>query len=250
MPRTILLKIRPDLPSHARRRALIGIGSMAVVHAPDPAPAEIINGLGGVRAACRAAGLGIDTVYRLLKISGGTIASYQKLATSAGFRVQIIEGKGAKWKTLHLSRDMTWQTPPEIWQAVLDRLGIDRFDIDPCSPGPSSRIPCADRFTEVEDGLSRSWGQPGSVAWVNPPYGRALSVWVDKMITEAARGVTVIALVPARTGTQWWHRAIESGGRPEFLRGRVKFIGKDGTPGDAAPFDSALIWWRSPADFS
>ena len=63
------------------------------------------------------------------------------------------------------------------------------------------------------------------------------------MIREAAAGVKVIALVPARTGTNWWHRAIAGGGKPEFLRGRLRFIGKDGTPGAAAPFDSALIWF-------
>lgn len=155
----------------------------------------------------------------------------------------ISEGKSAAWKALHSSQDMTWQTPPEIWQGVLERLGLDRFDLDPCSPGADSPIPCAHRYTFTDDGLSRTWGQPGATAWVNPPYGRALGEWVDKMIEEGSRGVKVIALVPARTGTKWWHRAVDSGGKPEFLRGRLRFIGKDGLPGDAAPFDSALIWW-------
>jgi hypothetical protein len=63
------------------------------------------------------------------------------------------------------------------------------------------------------------------------------------MIAEAERGVRVIALVPARTGTGWWHRALDAGGRPEFLKGRLRFLGKDGAPGDAAPFDSALMWF-------
>ena len=173
-PRAIILKLRPDLPAHARRRALIGIGSMAVVHVPDPSPAKIIDGLGGVRAAGRAAGLGMDTVYRLLQIGGGTIASYQKLAEAADFRVRITDGKSARWKALHASQDMAWQTPPEIWQGVLERLGLDRFDLDPCSPGADSPIPCAERYTFTDDGLSRTWGQPGATAWVNPPYGRAL----------------------------------------------------------------------------
>ena len=246
MSRTITLKIRPDLPpGHTRRRALSGIGSMAVVHAPEPSPAVIVEALGGIRAAAGAAGLGVDTVYRLLQPGGGTIASYRKLALAAGFRVRITEGKSERWKALHSSQNMCWQTPPEVWQGVLGRLGIDRFDLDPCSPGGNGPgvIPCADRYTVADDGLVRSWGEAGAVVWVNPPYGRALAMWVDKMIMEAARGVKVIALVPARTGTKWWHRAIEGGGKPEFLRGRVRFIGRDGVPGAAAPFDSALIWW-------
>jgi len=243
MSRTITLKLLPDLPVHTRRRALCGIGSMAAVHVPSPTPGQIIEGLGGIRAACRAAALGVDTVYRLSN-GGGTIASYQKLANAAGFRVQIVEGKSARWKALHSSVDITWQTPPEIWQSVLNRLGIVQFDLDPCSPGDCPwGIPCADRFTQADDGLSRSWGAPGAVVWVNPPYGRALTLWIDKIIAEAARGVRVIALVPARTGTGWWHRALDAGGKPEFLRGRLRFLGKDGVPGDAAPFDSALLWF-------
>jgi len=243
MSRTITLKILPDLPRHTRRRVLSGIGSMASVHAPMPTPGQIIEGLGGIRAACRAAALGVDTVYRLSS-GGGTIASYTKLAHAAGFRVQIVEGKSAKWKALHSSVDITWQTPPEIWQAVLDRLGISQFDLDPCSPSDcTGAIPCADRFTQADDGLFRSWGARGDVVWVNPPYGRALTDWIDKMITESARGVRVIALVPARTGTGWWHRSIVAGGKPEFLKGRLRFLGKDGVPGDPAPFDSALLWF-------
>lgn len=242
MSRTIILKTRPNLPPHTRRRALIGIGSLASLEASYPSPAKIIDGLGGIRAACRAAGMGMDTAYRLLTVGGGTIASFRKLAEAAGLRVQIREGKSERWKALHSSQDMAWQTPPEIWQGVLDRLGIDEFSLDPCSPGPSSPIPCRDRFTQDDDGLSRSWGEAGAVVWVNPPYGRALGSWIDKMIMEAA-AVKVIALVPARTGARWWHRAVDGGGKPEFLRGRVRFLGKDGTPGAAAPFDSALIWF-------
>lgn len=63
MPRTIALKIRSDLLSHTRRRALAGIGSMASLEPPEPSPSQIIEAVGGVRAAGRAAGLGLDTVY-------------------------------------------------------------------------------------------------------------------------------------------------------------------------------------------
>lgn len=244
MTRAITLKIRPNLAAHTRRRALSGIGSMVAVHAPNPSPAQIVDALGGIRAACRASGIGFDTVYRLLQYGGGTIASYKKLAEAADFRVVLTEGKSARWKTLHASKDMTWQTPPEVWQNVLSRLGIQQFDLDPCSPDDGQRsIPCVNRYALADDGLSRSWGDSGSVVWVNPPYGKALSLWIDKMVAEAILGVKVIALVPARTGTNWWHKALEGGGKPEFLRGRLRFVGQDGKAGNAAPFDSALIWW-------
>ena len=42
----------------------------------------------------------------------------------------ITEGKSARWKVLHSSEDVTWQTPPEVWQGVLDRFGLKQFDLD------------------------------------------------------------------------------------------------------------------------
>lgn len=242
MARTITLKLKAGVRPHSRRRALAGIGSLSVVQPPVPTPAEIVDALGGIRATCRATQLGTDTLYRL-QSGGGTLSSYGKLAAAVGMRVRIVEGKSARWKTLHASRDICWQTPPQIWQGALARLGIPQFDLDPCSPGPSSPIPCAERYTVADDGLSRSWGPAGSVAWVNPPYDRTLlPAWIDKMMTEAANGVLVVALVPARTGTTWWHRLLSAGARPEYLRGRVRFLAADGQEGAPAPFDSALIW--------
>ena len=158
MTRTVTLKILPDLPSHTRRRALAGIGGIAAVHSPDPHPARIIGGLGGIRAASRAAKIGLDTLYRL-SCGGGTIASYKKLAQAAGFRVLITEGKSERWKVLHSSEDMTWQTPPEIWQSVLNRLGISQFDLDPCSPGDG---PGVEARRSKRDGDYRVAGQRNS----------------------------------------------------------------------------------------
>ena len=62
------------------------------------------------------------------------------------------------------------------------------------------------------------------------------------MIGEAGRDEvkTITGLVPARTGTKWWHRAVDSGARVEFLRGRVRFW-REGREGEAAPFDSAVL---------
>lgn len=242
MARTITLKLKTGIRPYTRRRALAGIGSMSVVQPPVPAPAQMIEALGGIRATCRATCLGMDTLYRL-QSGGGTLSSYGKLAAAVGMQVRIIEGKSPHWKTLHASQNIYWQTPPQIWQGVLARLGIPQFDLDPCSPGPSSLIPCVKRYTVADDGLSRPWGPAGSVAWVNPPYHRTLlPAWIDKMIAEAAKGVRVVALIPARTGATWWHRVLNAGGKPEYLRGRVRFLAADGQAGAPAPFDSALLW--------
>jgi hypothetical protein len=55
---------------------------------------------------------------------------------------------------------------------------------------------------------------------------------------ESGRAELVIALLPARTDTLWWHTSIMAG-EVFFLRGRLKF----GDGQTSAPFPSALVGW-------
>jgi site-specific DNA-methyltransferase (adenine-specific) len=74
---------------------------------------------------------------------------------------------------------------------------------------------------------------------MNPPYGRDLGKWVKKAADEAKRGATVVALLPARTDTKWFHDHIYK--KPyvqiEFLKGRLKF----GSSKNSAPFPSMIV---------
>ena len=77
----------------------------------------------------------------------------------------------------------------------------------------------------------------------SPPYGRGIGDWMAKAAAEAAAGRArpVIALVPARTDTEWWHRSVVAAGASvTMFKGRLAFGGEGGT---AAPFPSALIMW-------
>jgi hypothetical protein len=93
-------------------------------------------------------------------------------------------------------------------------------------------------LTVDDDGLSVPWrGQ----VFVNPPYGRALKLWVRKCAGEAAAGAVVIGLVPARPDTRWWHDHIAGHADVFMLRGRLQF--DDG--GQSAPFPSAVVVWSA-----
>ena len=125
---------------------------------------------------------------------------------------------------------------------MLDRLyaALGTFDLDPCSPTADRRTaPVRARMylTKDDDGLALPWR--GKV-FVNPPYGRTLRQWVSKAQAEvtAHRAALVVALVPARTETLWWHSHIAGAADAFMLRGRLSF--GNGTP---APFPSALILW-------
>ncbi|MFA7496667.1 MAG: DNA N-6-adenine-methyltransferase [Acidithiobacillus sp.] len=141
---------------------------------------------------------------------------------------------------LFSSKSAEWYTPPQIIQEVLTALGRDQFDLDPASPRRDGPIPAKVRFTQAEDGLIQPWF---GVVWLNPPYGRNLSQWIQKTIHEVQAGhvLQVILLVPVRSDTQWWWALREAGGQIEHLRGRVRFLRADGTVGTASPFPSALI---------
>lgn len=74
--------------------------------------------------------------------------------------------------------------------------------------------------------------------YMNPPYGRALPKWVEKLCAEFGAGhiTEAIALLPSRTDTRWF-RSLRNYPRC-FLHGRVKFKGFQ----YSAPFPSMLIY--------
>jgi hypothetical protein len=77
--------------------------------------------------------------------------------------------------------------------------------------------------------------------FLNPPYGREIAQWVAKAREEheAEHARLIIALVPARTDTQWWHNDVAGAAHVWLLRGRLAF-GDGSAP---APFPSAVVAW-------
>lgn len=125
-----------------------------------------------------------------------------------------------------------WYTPPHLFDA-LDML----FDLDPASPGESivPWVPAIAHFTRSQDGLKQPW--EGRV-WLNPPYGPVGKRFVDRMIVHA----NGIMLLPVRTETRIFQRAMASADDFCFLRDRLHFIRADGFQGRAG-FASALFAW-------
>jgi len=94
-----------------------------------------------------------------------------------------------------------WYSPRRVVDAASVALG-DRIDLDPCAEFARS-IPATHHYTQTDDGLAREW--IGHV-YLNPPYGRAVLQWTRKLRTEFAEGrvTAAVALLPARTDTDWW----------------------------------------------
>ena len=109
----------------------------------------------------------------------------------------------------------SWATP----QKLFDKLNsIFNFDIDVCAAADTAK--CEKFYTAEDSCLNKDWG--GQVCFMNPPYGRSISVFIKKAYEESLKGATVVCLLPARTDTAYFHDFCTKGDI-EFLRGRLTF---------------------------
>lgn len=132
------------------------------------------------------------------------------------------------------SKTNEWATPQDFF----DRLDAEfSFDLDPCTDGLNAK--CERFFTEEDDGLVQSWAD--STVFMNPPYGRAIKDWVQKAYEESITGdATVVALIPSRTDTRYWHDYVMKAEEIRLIKGRLKF----GDGKNSAPFPSAVVVFR------
>ena len=128
------------------------------------------------------------------------------------------------------SQSCEWATPLDFFQALDREFG---FDLDVCATPSNAK--CKRYYTRHEDGLVQPWF---GTCWCNPPYGREISLWVEKAMRSAKEGrATVVCLVPARTDTKWWHDYVSQAAEVRFVKGRLKFGGHK----NSAPFPSAVV---------
>jgi len=126
------------------------------------------------------------------------------------------------------SKTDLWSTPQDFFDKYNK---IYNFTLDVCATKDNAK--CNNYFTKEENGLEQKWS---GNCWMNPPYGKEISLWMKKAYESSLQGATVVCLVPSRTDTKWWHNyAIK--GKIEFIKGRLKF----GNSKNSAPFPSAVI---------
>lgn len=124
-----------------------------------------------------------------------------------------------------------WATPQDLFDKLHRRW---RFTQDVCADLENTKCPAY--FTKTQNALQQRWA---GTCWMNPPYGRGIWQWVRKAALESQNGTVVVALLPASTGTNWWHDWVIPYARIRFLRGRLRFGGATAN----APFDSALAFY-------
>lgn len=140
-----------------------------------------------------------------------------------------------KTETLFSRKSDEWETPQDLFDTLNEEF---HFDLDPCATVQNRK--CWDYITAHQDGLKADWG--GCRVYCNPPYSH-VSEWVEKCYREGHKDHTlVVVLLPARTGTRWFHDYVQHRAEVRFIRGRLRF----GESKNSAPFDSMLVIFRGP----
>jgi len=131
-------------------------------------------------------------------------------------------------RSLFKSERTNWGTPSKFYKELDKEF---HFTFDPC---PLKKPDW--------DGLQRTWH--GRV-FVNPPYGRTITMWIRKAIVECSIRMNCevcVMLLPSRTDTKWWHDLVmEYGTEIRFIRGRLRFRGAR----SSAPFPSCVVIFRA-----
>lgn len=135
--------------------------------------------------------------------------------------------------TLHFSSlTPEWVTPDGLFNQLDSEF---HFTLDVCATIENTK--CDQCFTEQIDGLNQEWD---GACWMNPPYGRSISKWIEKAYRESLNGITVVCLLPARTDTRWFHEYCAKSNDIRFIKGRLKFNGSKHN----APFPSMIVVFK------
>lgn len=150
----------------------------------------------------------------------------------------------------------SWRTPEWLLECVRK---IGPIILDPCtvSSNPvNARMLCtvAGTFDEYgrhlsdKDGLSSSWLIGNGIVFANPPYSRSESPrWAAKISREAP-AVEIVALLPARVGSKWFHNHVfDCAASLCFLRGRPRHLDDDGNAAGSGKFDSVVAYYGDRA---
>ena len=131
------------------------------------------------------------------------------------------------------SKSNDWATPQDFYNQLDAEF---EFTLDPCASQASAK--CSSFYTTDDDGLSKDW--EGHTVFMNPPYGRKIGNWIQKAYEEGEKSNTrVVALIPARTDTKYWHNYCMKATEIRFVKGRLKF--GQGNTKNSAPFPSAVV---------
>jgi len=131
---------------------------------------------------------------------------------------------------MYSSARTDYSTPQPLFNKI---NGVFRFGLDVCAEEWNTKVP--DNYITPEmDGLSTDWHtlRPTGpehagrefAAWMNPEYGDQVGPWTARAAEQHLHGMTIVALLAARTDAAWFHENCSKASGILFMRNRVKFL--------------------------
>lgn len=124
----------------------------------------------------------------------------------------------------------SWYTPSKYVESARTVLG--GFELDPFSSLIANKTIKATKFFTVEDdGLTQPWNLSNQKSvWMNPPYGKTMSLAVDKFVEEYEKGSfeSGIVLSNNATDTKWFAKLATKAAAFCFTNHRIQFENFDG----------------------
>ena len=198
----------------------------ALGHYVSPYPSALANKRLHLGIGIRGCGVSHPALLSLEQTGDGLVATYETVCKALGERPRL------------LTIVPTWYTQEPLLRAILDGLGLDRFDLDPASPCPPT-APTRTYFTERDGGLWLPW--TARTVWCNPPYDQ-VPAWTDKARAEitAGRAQRLLLLIPYRPETKC-HQSLVADPTARILifDRRITFGGRRNHLDSA----SALVCW-------
>lgn len=129
-----------------------------------------------------------------------------------------------------------WATPQEL----VDTLPFN-FDLDVCATLDNAK--CSEFISPQMDALHPDRDWPG-VCWMNPPFNQ-VAPFIEKAAAQAINGSLIVALIPARPETYWFHTVWAQASLIVFLGRRVTFS-RPHSDCTNAPFPNVLAVFGEP----
>lgn len=115
-----------------------------------------------------------------------------------------------------------WGTPIDFFNVVNEEF---HFDLDAAATADDTL--CARYITPEQDALVTPW--EGKSVWCNPPYSMLLAFIGRGYEQHRTQKNTVCMLLPAYTDPKYWANFVMHAHEVRFLKGRLKFIDKEGS---------------------
>lgn len=137
------------------------------------------------------------------------------------------------------NRAEEFETPIAFVKYIEDRLEVV-FTLDAAADENNTKAPV---WIDIEEDCFKArWG--GTV-WLNPPYGRKIPNFLERVNSQTKNCDLIAVLLPARVCTRWFHDlVVPYVSEIYFIKGRLNHHHHSSVDNSCAPFPSMLLIYR------